>query len=66
MPISSTQQILTRLRSRGKQAVQGIGLYTDERTGMQILNLGMRGETIVTAPTKCTNKRKDKETASGT
>ncbi|KAK8309835.1 hypothetical protein V6Z11_D02G149000 [Gossypium hirsutum] len=33
---------------------------------MQILNPSMRGETIVAAPTKCTNKRNDKETAGGT
>ncbi|KAG4157871.1 hypothetical protein ERO13_D02G090066v2 [Gossypium hirsutum] len=66
MPTSSTQQILTRLRSRGKQAMQEIGLYTNERIGMQILNSGMRGETMMTTPTKCTNKRKDKETTGGT
>ncbi|TYH83254.1 hypothetical protein ES332_D02G119700v1 [Gossypium tomentosum] len=58
MTISSTQQILTRLRRRGKQVVQGIGLYTDERIRMQILNPGMREETMVIVPTKCTNKRK--------
>ncbi|PPS07785.1 hypothetical protein GOBAR_AA12854 [Gossypium barbadense] len=66
MPTFSTQQIHTRLRSKGKQAVQEIGLYTDERIGMQILNPSMRGETMVTTPTKCTNKRKDKETTDGT
>ncbi|PPD89743.1 hypothetical protein GOBAR_DD13324 [Gossypium barbadense] len=66
MPTSSTQQILTRLRSRGKQVVKGIGLYTDEKTGMQILNPSIKGETMVTAPTKCTNKIKDKETTCGT
>ncbi|KAH1097741.1 hypothetical protein J1N35_014662, partial [Gossypium stocksii] len=33
---------------------------------MQILNPSMRWETRMTAPAKCTNKRKDKETASGT
>ncbi|PPS09312.1 hypothetical protein GOBAR_AA11334 [Gossypium barbadense] len=53
----------------GKQAVQGIGIYTNERTVIQILNPGMREETMVTAPTKCTNKRKgsnNKETIGGT
>ncbi|PPD77776.1 hypothetical protein GOBAR_DD25291 [Gossypium barbadense] len=34
MPTFSTQQILTRLSSRGKQVVQGIMLYTNDRTGM--------------------------------
>ncbi|PPR98009.1 hypothetical protein GOBAR_AA22654 [Gossypium barbadense] len=58
MPTSSTQQILTRLSSRGKQVVQGIGLYSNERIRQQILNLGMIGETMVTALTKCTNKKK--------
>ncbi|KAK5839394.1 hypothetical protein PVK06_008173 [Gossypium arboreum] len=33
---------------------------------MQILNPSMRGETIVTTPTKCTNKKEDKETTGGT
>ncbi|TYH05754.1 hypothetical protein ES288_A08G106600v1 [Gossypium darwinii] len=58
MPTSSTQQILTRLRSR-----------ENKLTVIQILNPGMREETMVTAPTKCTNKRKgsnNKETIGGT
>ncbi|KAH1038773.1 hypothetical protein J1N35_040516 [Gossypium stocksii] len=68
MPTSSTQQILTRLCSKEKQVVQGIRLYPDERIGMQILNPGMRGETMVTAPTKCTSKKKgsiNKKTTDG-
>ncbi|PPR91783.1 hypothetical protein GOBAR_AA28901 [Gossypium barbadense] len=36
------------------------------RGQLQILNPSMRGETIVTAPTKCTNKKEDKETAGRT
>ncbi|PPD99014.1 hypothetical protein GOBAR_DD03978 [Gossypium barbadense] len=68
-PPTPETQILTRLRSRGKQVVQGIELYTDESIGIQILNLGMRRESMATASTKCTNKRKgsnNKETAGGT
>ncbi|PPD79586.1 hypothetical protein GOBAR_DD23487 [Gossypium barbadense] len=68
-PPSSTLQILTRIRSRGKEAEQGIGLCTNESIGMQILNPAIKGETMVTIPTKCTNKRKgnnNKETIGGT
>ncbi|KAK5842183.1 hypothetical protein PVK06_004513 [Gossypium arboreum] len=46
--------------------MQGIGLYPDERTMMQILNHRMKGKNMVIALTKCTNKRKDKETAGRT
>ncbi|KAL4376571.1 hypothetical protein GQ457_02G033250 [Hibiscus cannabinus] len=55
----STNEILTRLSRRGQRIVNRLGLYTDERTGMQILNPGFSGETVVTIPRKCTRKRKE-------
>ncbi|KAK8589720.1 hypothetical protein V6N12_024111 [Hibiscus sabdariffa] len=56
---SSTNQLLMRLSTRGKQIVNGLGLYTDERTGMQILNPGFRGETVITLPKRHAKKRKE-------
>ncbi|KAK8652736.1 hypothetical protein V6N13_126761 [Hibiscus sabdariffa] len=56
---SSTNQLLMRLSTRGKQIVNGLGLYTDERTGMQILNPGLRGKTVITLPKGQAKKRKE-------
>ncbi|PPD97345.1 hypothetical protein GOBAR_DD05630 [Gossypium barbadense] len=50
IPPSTSMPNFGRLERREKQILQGIDLYINDRTDMQILNFGFQGETLISLP----------------